>query len=141
VGRSPQAAARGLFPVALRERQFRLYWSATLVSDIAQWTQLAILAWLILDLSASPLFLGLYAVSRFLPKFLLTPVAGVVADRMNRLRVLSMSQGAVLFITLALAVVFSSGIGGIWGSLPSTPSSASPSPSINRLDAPCCPIW
>ena len=55
--------------------------------------------------------------SRFLPKFLLTPVAGVVADRMNRLRVLSMSQGAVLFITLALAVVFSSGIGGIWGLL------------------------
>jgi len=113
----PQAAARGLFPVALRERQFRLYWSATLVSDIAQWTQLAILAWLILDLSASPLFLGLYAVSRFLPKFLLTPIAGVVADRMNRLRVLSMSQGAVLFVTLAIAVLFTSGIGGIWGLL------------------------
>jgi MFS family permease len=56
-------------------------------------------------------------VSRFLPKFLLTPVAGVAADRMNRLRLLLMSQGAVLSITLALAVVFSSGIGGIWGLL------------------------
>lgn len=113
----PQAAARSLLPVALRQRQFRVYWGSTLVSDIAQWTQLAIQAWLILELSASPLFLGLYAVSRFLPKFLLTPIAGVVADRMNRLRVLSMSQGAVLLITLALAVVFSSGIGGIWGLL------------------------
>jgi MFS family permease len=113
----PQAAARNLIPAALRERQFRLYWSSTLVSDIAQWAQLAILAWLILDLSASPLFIGLYAVSRFLPKFLLTPVAGVVADRMNRLRVLSMSQGTVLLVSLALAVLFTSGIGGIWGLL------------------------
>jgi MFS family permease len=113
----PQAASRNLIPVALRQRQFRFYWSSTLVSDIAQWAQLAILAWLILDLSASPLFIGLYAVSRFLPKFLLTPVAGVVADRMNRLRVLSMSQGTVLLVSLALAVLFTSGIGGIWGLL------------------------
>jgi len=112
-----QAAARNLVPVALRQRQFRFYWGSTLVSDIAQWAQLAIQAWLILELSASPLYLGLYTVSRFLPKFLLTPIAGVVADRMNRLRVLSMSQGAVLFITLALAVAFSSGTGGIWGLL------------------------
>jgi len=112
-----QAAARNLVPAALRQRQFRFYWGSTLVSDIAQWAQLAIQAWLILELSASPLYLGLYTVSRFLPKFLLTPIAGVVADRMNRLRVLSMSQGAVLFITLALAVAFSSGTGGIWGLL------------------------
>lgn len=113
----PQGVGRSLLPVALRQREFRLYWGSTLVSDVAQWAQLAIQAWLILELSASPLFLGLYAVSRFLPKFLLTPMAGVAADRMNRLRLLSMSQGAVLFITLALAVVFSSGIGGIWGLL------------------------
>jgi MFS family permease len=113
----PQGVAHGLFPVALRQRQFRLYWASTLVSDVAQWAQLAIQAWLILELSASPLFLGLYAVSRFLPKFLLTPIAGVAADRMNRLRLLFMSQGAVLFITLALAVLFSSDIGGIWGLL------------------------
>jgi len=113
----PQGVERSLFPVALRQRQFRFYWGSTLVSDIAQWAQLAIQAWLILELSASPLFLGLYTVSRFLPKFLLTPIAGVAADRMNRLRLLSMSQGAVLFITLALAVVFSSGVGGIWGLL------------------------
>jgi MFS family permease len=114
---SPQDAARGLFPVALRQRQFRLYWTSTLVSDVAQWAQLAIQAWLILELSASPLYLGLYTVSRFLPKFLLTPIAGVAADRMNRLRLLFMSQGAVLSITLALAVLFSSGIGGVWGLL------------------------
>ena len=113
----PQDAARSLLPVALRQRQFRLYWSATLVSDIAQWAQLAIQAWLILELSASPLYLGLYTVSRFLPKFLLTPIAGVAADRLNRLRLLLMSQGAVLSITLALAVLFSSGVGGIWGLL------------------------
>ena len=113
----PQGVERGFFPAALRQRQFRFYWGSTLVSDVAQWAQLAIQAWLILELSASPLFLGLYTVSRFLPKFLMTPLAGVAADRMNRLRLLSMSQGAVLFITLALAVVFSSGIGGIWGLL------------------------
>ena len=114
---SPPGVARSIFPVALRQRQFRFYWGSTLVSDVAQWTQLAVQAWLILELSASPLFLGLYAVSRFLPKFLLTPIAGVAADRMNRLRLLLISQGAVLSITLALAVVYSSGIGGIWGLL------------------------
>ncbi len=75
---------------------------------------MAIQAWLILELSASPLFLGLYAVSRFLPKFLMTPVAGVAADRLNRLRLLLISQGAVLSITLAIALLFSSGAGSIW---------------------------
>jgi MFS family permease len=44
-------------------------------------------------------------------------VAGVAADRMNRLRLLSISQGAVVSISLALAVLFSSGVGGIWGLL------------------------
>jgi MFS family permease len=108
---------RSLLPAALRQQQFRLYWSSTLFSDIAQWAQLAIQAWLVLDLTASPLFLGLYTVSRFLPKFLLTPIAGVAADRINRLRLLSMSQAAVLSITLALAISFSTGVGGIWGLL------------------------
>ena len=108
---------RSLFPAALRGREFRFYWGSTLVSDVAQWAQLAIQAWLILELTASPLFLGLYAVSRFLPKFLLAPVAGVAADRMNRLRLLSISQGAVLSITLGIGVLYSSGVGGIWGLL------------------------
>jgi MFS family permease len=115
--RTPGATARGLFPVALRQREFRLYWCSTLVSDIAQWTQLAIQAWLILELAPSPLFLGLYTASRFLPKFLVTPVAGVAADRLNRLRVLAMSQVAVLAISLALAAFFSTGVGGVWSLL------------------------
>jgi MFS family permease len=84
---------------------------------VAQWAQLAIQAWLVIELTASPLFFGLYAVSRFLPKFLLTPIAGVAADRINRLRLLCMSQVAVLGITLAIAVAFSAGIGGIWSLL------------------------
>jgi len=116
-GFPPEGAARNLFPVALRQPQFRLYWGSTLVCDIAQWTQLAIQAWLILELAPSPLFLGLYAASRFLPKFLMTPIAGVAADRMNRLRLLSLSQGAVLSISLALAVLFSSGVSSVWALL------------------------
>ena len=101
---------------AVRQRQFRLYWLSTLVSDIAQWAQMGIHAWLILELTGSPLFVGLYTLLRFLPKFLLSPVAGVVADRVNRLHMLLVSQAAVTAVTLVMAVLFSAGTGA-WGLL------------------------
>ncbi|HZP26083.1 MAG TPA: MFS transporter [Dehalococcoidia bacterium] len=97
----------------MHERQFSLYWVWGLLSDFAQWAQLAVQAWLILELTGSPAYLGLFAACRFLPKVLLTPLAGVVADHVSRLRILRATQTAMLIISLALAFVFS-GAGAIW---------------------------
>ena len=104
---------------AIRQGQFRLYLASTLLFDIGQWAQMGIQAWLVLQLTASPLYIVLYSVSRFAPKFLLAPVAGVVADRVNRLGLLLASQTAMLAVTLGLAFLFSFSSGGsaIWGLL------------------------
>lgn len=91
--------------VAMRRRQFRLYWSSSLIFDIAQWAQMGILAWLLLELTGSPLFMLPYTVSRFLPKILLAPVAGVVADRVNRHKMLIISQSAILAVTIVMAIL------------------------------------
>ncbi len=90
-------------------RQFRSYWLSALFTDIAQWTQLSILAWLVFHLTNSPALVAVYAVSRFLPKLLLTPLAGVTADRINRLHLLRLAAGGNALISLAIALLITSG--------------------------------
>ena len=90
---------------ALRHRNFRLFWSGQCVSLIGSWMQRASQAWLVLEMTNSPFLLGLIGVMQFLPVMLLSLVAGVVADRLpKRKLILSMqlSLGAQALILSAL---------------------------------------
>ncbi len=98
----------------MRESQYRLYWSANLLSDTAQWTQLALYAWIIFQFTDSPVFVAVYTVCRFLPKFVVSPIAGVLADRVNRLSLLRVSQFTTFALSLALALAFSLGVYNEW---------------------------
>ena len=59
----------------------------------AFWMQMTIEGWLIYELTRSPLFLSMAAVCRSVPMLLLSPLAGVLADRIDRKRMLIATQG------------------------------------------------
>ncbi|SYZ72842.1 Tetracycline resistance protein, class C [Candidatus Zixiibacteriota bacterium] len=77
---------------ALNSRNYRLFFGGQGVSLIGTWMQRIALSWLVYRLTNSPFLLGLVSFSGQIPTFLLAPVAGVLADRMNRLKLVIAAQ-------------------------------------------------
>lgn len=73
---------------SLQHRNFRLFWSASLGSNIGTWAQRVAQDWLVLDLTGSPAALGIVTGLQFLPSLLLGLPSGVLADRVDRRRFL-----------------------------------------------------
>lgn len=99
--------ARGLtarFP-ALRHRNFRRYAAGQVVSLAGFWMQSVAQGWLVFRLSHSERALGAVAFAGYLPVFLLSPVAGVVADRMEKRRVVMITQTILLVLTAIQGVI------------------------------------
>lgn len=94
---------------SLRNRNYRLFWFGQLVSLTGTWMQDVALGWLVLDLTDSPMALGLMTAIRFLPIMLLVLHGGVLADRLPKRRVLIASQSTQFAVALVLAVLTSSG--------------------------------
>ncbi len=94
---------------ALRHRDFRLFWIGQLISQIGTWMQSVAQAWLVLDLTQSPLQLGVVSALQFTPILLLSPVGGVLSDRFPKRRVLLISQTAMQLQAFVLAALVWSG--------------------------------
>jgi MFS family permease len=92
-----------------RHRNYRIFFVGQLVSLAGSWMQNIALAWLVLELSGSPLAVGALAFARFLPFTVFGLVAGVVADRIESRRLVMATQAAALLISIALAIVTLSG--------------------------------
>lgn len=90
--------------VALRHRDFRLLWAGQLVSDVGSHMQEVALAYQLFRLTDSPFQLGLLGLVRFAPVLLLALVGGAVADRLDRRRVLLVTQGFLGLSSAALAL-------------------------------------
>jgi MFS family permease len=90
---------------ALTYRDFRVLWVGAFMSSIGTWMQKVAQSWLVLTLTHSPFYLGLDAFLGELPILLLTLVGGVVADRIDRRRVLLVSQVVQMSTALALAAL------------------------------------
>lgn len=101
-----RVAARQTFS-SLRIRNFRLYFTAQLISVSGTWMQSVAQAWLVLHLTGSGVDLGIVVGLQFLPMLLLGPFGGLVADRTNKRRLLFATQtaGGVLALALGLLVV------------------------------------
>lgn len=90
---------------ALSNPEYRLYFISQLLSMIGSWMQSTALSWMIYRLSHSAAWLGAVAFCSQLPAFLLAPVAGVLADRYDRKRILIWVQIAEMIQALLLAVL------------------------------------
>jgi MFS family permease len=92
---------------SLRQRNYRLFFFGQLVSVAGTWMQSVAQSFLVLELTHSGTQLGLTSAARFLPMFLFGPLGGVFADRMDRKRVLYLTQtlsgllAAVFAVTVA----------------------------------------
>jgi MFS family permease len=110
----PSRAELGARLSAFRHRNFRLYWSGQLVSLVGTWMQSVAQGWLMHGLTHSALWLGLLGFTQFLPVMLLSLWAGAVIDRMDRRRLLYLTQGAALLQAAALAALVSTHVVRPW---------------------------
>ena len=94
---------------ALRHRDFRLFWIGQLISQIGTWMQSVAQAWLVLELTHSPLQLGIVSALQFTPVLLFSPVGGVLSDRFAKRKVLLVSQTAMQLQAFVLAALVWSG--------------------------------
>jgi len=79
---------------ALRHRNYRLYWFGQLASVLAQNMEGVAQSWLVLEITNSPLLLGLTGLTFAAPTILLSLLGGVIADRADRRRIMILSQSA-----------------------------------------------
>jgi MFS family permease len=98
------APGRGWFR-ALRHPDFRLFWAGNFVSNIGTWMHNVAQGWLVLQLTNSPLWLGVLGFAQQIPALLFSLVGGVLADRTGRRRMLLATQSAMLAFALTLALL------------------------------------
>ena len=91
---------------ALRHRNYRLFWCGQLSSVLAQNMEGVAQSWLVLELTDSPLLLGLTGLAFATPTIALTLLGGVVADRADRrlIMILSQSASAAMYFLLATLI-------------------------------------
>jgi MFS family permease len=90
---------------SLRTRNYRLFFTGQLVSQIGTWVQTVAQSFLILDLTGSGTALGLVLAVRYLPLFLFGLWGGVTADRLNKRRVLYVTQALSALIAAAFGTL------------------------------------
>ena len=99
---------------ALQYRNFKLIWSGLIVSNMGTWMQNVANGWLVLQLTNSPLWLGLLGLSFAIPMIILPPLAGAVVDRVHRIRLLFFTQTMQMVTAIALAVLTWMGQVQVW---------------------------
>ena len=95
---------------ALGSRNYALYWSGALLSNIGSWMQTVALGWLVLQLTNSPFWVGFVSFAGLSPSLLLSLFGGVIADRMDRRRLLIATQTALLLSSGILATLTALGV-------------------------------
>ncbi|MCY4192993.1 MAG: MFS transporter [bacterium] len=90
---------------ALGYRDYRLYWSASVVSNTGSMMYLAAIGWLVEDITDDPWKVTLTAIAGLIPLLLSSPVGGSLADRYSRTRLLLVTVVAQMAVAVALASV------------------------------------
>jgi MFS family permease len=91
---------------ALRHRDFRLFWTGNFLSNIGTWMQNIAQGWLVLQLTNSAFWLGVVGFAASFPILLFALIGGVIADHVNKRKMLMITQSAMMtfaFIMAALA--------------------------------------
>src|SRR5450432_4124111 len=104
---------------AFHYRDFRLMWFGACTSSIGTWMQIVAQGWLIYRISHSAFYLSLDQFLGGIPIFLFSLIGGVVADRMERRRILLVSQYIQMASASTLTILVATGLLGthVWHSL------------------------
>ena len=88
---------------SLKHRNFRLFFSGQMISLVGTWMDNIAEAWLVYRLTGSSLLLGTVAFAGQIPIFLLGPIGGFVADRMNRRSIVVATQVSSMILASILS--------------------------------------
>ena len=111
---SPPGSERQSAFSSLRHRDFRLLWIGQIISVIGSQMQLAAINWHIYVITRSALALGLVGACRAVPIILCSLMGGVVADVVDRRRLMMVTQTSMLVCSGLLALVTFSGLAHVW---------------------------
>jgi MFS family permease len=99
---------------ALHSRNYRLFFAGQSISLVGTWMQQVAMSWLVYRLTGSAFLLGVVGFVGQIPTFLLAPVAGVLADRWDKRRLLISTQACSMIQAAALAFSVLAGTIQVW---------------------------
>lgn len=99
---------------ALQERDFRRFWITQFISNLGSWMQGVAQGWLVYRLTDSPFLLGFVGFAVSAPALVLMLPGGVIADQVDRKRVVALSQAAQAACALLLAISIRLGTITVW---------------------------
>jgi MFS family permease len=90
---------------ALRHRDFRLFWTGNFLSNIGTWMQNIAQGWLVLQLTNSAFWLGVVGFCSSIPILLFALIGGVIADHMNKRKLLMITQSAMMTFAFTMSAL------------------------------------
>jgi MFS family permease len=99
---------------ALQYPDYRLFYSGYLVGTLGTQLLFAATLWQVYELTESALHLGLTGLARALPIVVLSLAGGVIADRVDRVRFMALTQAASGALPLALGILTATGLVDVW---------------------------
>jgi MFS family permease len=99
---------------AFRYRNFRVFWTGALVSNMGAWVQRVTVPFVLYQLTGSAAWVGFAAFMQFAPVVVVGPIGGSVADRFPRRRVLLVTQVVAALLSFALAGLWAVGWASEW---------------------------
>jgi len=99
---------------SLRNRNFRIFFTAQIVSVTGTWMQSIAQMWLVLHLTGSGVALGITAALQFTPILLFGNWGGLLADRVDKRKLLMVTQSAAGVVALVLAGLTLGGVVQLW---------------------------
>src|SRR5260221_14299546 len=110
---APRAAGDSTF-VAMRHRNYQLYFGGQLISNIGTWMQIIAQAWGVYQIVHSELALGLVAFASAIPTLIISPWGGVIVDRVSRRNLLIITQSSAMLLAFILAVLTFNNVAQEW---------------------------
>jgi Arabinose efflux permease len=98
----------------LKQRDFGLFWLSLLFSAVGTQISTVAIAWQVYEITNSPFQLGLTGLFRALPVMILSLPGGVLADRMDRRKLLIITQSLAALLSLTLGLLSSAGQIRVW---------------------------
>ena len=102
------------FTRAFRHRNYQLFFGGQLISLTGTWMQSVAESWLVFRLTGSAALLGVTSFATLAPVFLFATLGGIVADRVDRRRVIIVTQSVSMVLPLTLAALTLSGHVRVW---------------------------
>jgi MFS family permease len=90
---------------AFRHRNYRLFFAGQLTSLVGTWMQTVAQSWLVYRLTGSAALLGVVGFASQIPIFVLSPIAGAVADTYPRRRTMIIIQTLMMMLAFPLAAL------------------------------------